>query len=337
MKPFAYLRARSADEAVQQSAARPGAVFLGGGTNLVDLMKLGVETPELLIDITGLPLDHVADTADGGLRIGATVRNSDLAAHPGVRTRYPALSQALLSGASGQLRNTATTGGNLLQRTRCPYFQDTSKPCNKRDPGTGCPARDSDQRDLAVLGHSAQCVATHPSDLAVALSALDATVHLHGPDGARTVPATGFHRLPGDTPDRDTEIRPDELITEVVLPPRPDGASSLYRKARDRASFAFALASVAAVLSVRGGRIDHAALAFGGLAHRPWRAHAAEDLLRGAPAIAETFARAVDAELAAARPLRDNAFKVGLARNLAVDALVELAADSRPTQRRPQP
>ncbi|MES9554322.1 xanthine dehydrogenase family protein subunit M [Streptomyces sp. NPDC007076] len=337
MKPFAYLRARSADEAVQQSAARPGAVFLGGGTNLVDLMKLGVENPELLIDITGLPLDHVADTADGGLRIGATVRNSDLAAHPGVRTRYPALSQALLSGASGQLRNTATTGGNLLQRTRCPYFQDTSKPCNKRAPGTGCPARDSDQRDLAVLGHSAQCVATHPSDLAVALSALDATVHLHGPDGARTVPATGFHRLPGDTPDRDTEIRPDELITEVVLPPRPDGASSLYRKARDRASFAFALASVAAVLSVRGGRIDHAALAFGGLAHRPWRAHAAEDLLRGAPATAETFARAVDAELAAARPLRDNAFKVGLARNLAVDALVELAADSRPTQRRPQP
>ncbi|MFJ5814284.1 FAD binding domain-containing protein [Streptomyces sp. NPDC093108] len=337
MKPFAYLRARSADEAVQQSAARPGAVFLGGGTNLVDLMKLGVENPELLIDITGLPLDHVADTADGGLRIGATVRNSDLAAHPGVRTRYPALSQALLSGASGQLRNTATTGGNLLQRTRCPYFQDTSKPCNKRAPGTGCPARDSDQRDLAVLGHSAQCVATHPSDLAVALSALDATVHLHGPDGARTVPATGFHRLPGDTPDRDTEIRPDELITEVVLPPRPDGAASLYRKARDRASFAFALASVAAVLSVRGGRIDHAALAFGGLAHRPWRAHAAEDLLRGAPATAETFARAVDAELAAARPLRDNAFKVGLARNLAVDALVELAADSRPTQRRPQP
>ncbi|MFE6664716.1 FAD binding domain-containing protein [Streptomyces sp. NPDC057697] len=327
MKPFAYLRARSTEEAVQQSAARPDAVFLGGGTNLVDLMKLGVEAPELLIDITGLPLDHVADTADGGLRIGATVRNSDLAAHPGVRTRYPVLSQALLSGASGQLRNTATTGGNLLQRTRCPYFQDTSKPCNKREPGTGCPARDSAQRDLAVLGHSARCVATHPSDLAVALSALDATVHLHGPDGARTVPATGFHRLPGDTPEQDTEIRPGELITEVVLPPRPDGAVSLYRKARDRASFAFALASVAAVLSVRGGRIGHAALAFGGLAHRPWRAHAAEDVLRGAPATDETFARAVDAELAAARPLRENAFKVGLARNLAVDALAELAAD----------
>ncbi|MFI5771464.1 FAD binding domain-containing protein [Streptomyces sp. NPDC051658] len=328
MKPFAYLRARSTEEAVQEGAARPGAAFLGGGTNLVDLMKLGVEAPELLIDIRRLPLDHVADTADGGLRIGATVRNSDLAAHPAVRTRYPALSQALLSGASGQLRNTATTGGNLLQRTRCPYFQDTSKPCNKREPGTGCPARDSAQRDLAVLGHSAQCVATHPSDMAVALSALDATVHLHGPDGVRTVPATGFHRLPGDTPDRDTEIRPGELITEVTLPPSPGGAASLYRKARDRASFAFALASVAAVLSVRDGRIEHAALAFGGLAHRPWRARAAEDVLRGAPATDETFARAVDAELTAARPLRDNAFKVGLARNLAVGALAELAADS---------
>ncbi|MGW1407012.1 FAD binding domain-containing protein [Streptomyces sp. NPDC002403] len=328
MKPFAYLRARSADEAVQESAARPDAVFLAGGTNLVDLMKLGVEGPELLIDISRLPLDQVADTADGGLRIGATARNSDLAAHPAVRTRYPVLSQALLSGASGQLRNTATTGGNLLQRTRCPYFQDTSKPCNKREPGTGCPARDSTQRDLAVLGHSEHCVATHPSDMAVALSALDATVRLHGPDGERTVSATAFHRLPGDTPDRDTEIRPGELITEVVLPPRPDGAASLYRKARDRASFAFALASVAAVLSVRAGRIEHAALAFGGLAHRPWRAHAAENVLRGAPATDETFARAVDAELTAARPLRDNAFKVGLARNLAVDALAELAADS---------
>ncbi|MEU2671242.1 xanthine dehydrogenase family protein subunit M [Streptomyces sp. NPDC007164] len=327
MKPFGYHRARSAEEAVHEHAAHPGAVFLGGGTNLVDLMKLGVAAPDRLIDISRLPLDHVADTEDGGLRIGATVRNSALAAHPAVRARYPALSQALLSGASGQLRNTATTGGNLLQRTRCAYFQDTSKPCNKRDPGTGCPALDSAQRDLAVLGHSTHCVATHPSDMAVALSALDATVHLHGPDGARTVPATGFHRLPGDTPDRDTEIRPGELVTELVLPPRPEGAASLYRKARDRASFAFALASVAAVLGVRGGRIEYAALAFGGLAHRPWRARAAEDLLRGAPATGETFERAVDAELAAARPLRENAFKVGLARNLAVDALAELAAD----------
>ncbi|MEU2134117.1 xanthine dehydrogenase family protein subunit M [Streptomyces sp. NPDC018352] len=328
MKPFGYLRARSAEEAVRERAAHPGAMFLGGGTNLVDLMKLGVAAPDRLIDISRLPLDHVADTEDGGLRIGATARNSDLAAHPAVRTRYAALSQALLSGASGQLRNTATTGGNLLQRTRCPYFQDTSKPCNKREPGTGCPAHDSAQRDLAVLGHSAHCVATHPSDMAVALSALDATVQLYGPDGGRTLPVAGFHRLPGDTPEQDTEIRPGELITELVLPPRPEGAASLYRKARDRASFAFALASVAAVLSVRGGRIEHAALAFGGLAHRPWRAHAAEDLLRGAPATDEMFERAVDAELAAARPLRENAFKVGLARNLAVDALADLAAET---------
>ncbi|ROQ72764.1 4-hydroxybenzoyl-CoA reductase subunit beta [Streptomyces sp. ADI92-24] len=326
MKPFSYLRAGSVAEAVRESAASPGARFLGGGTNLVDLMKLGVESPGLLIDVSRLPLDRVTDTADGGLRIGATVRNSDLAAHHTVRTRYPALSQALLAGASGQLRNTATTGGNLLQRTRCPYFQDTSKPCNKREPGSGCPAREGAHRDLAVLGHSAECVATHPSDMAVALAALDATVLLHGPDGERAVPVTGFHRLPGDSPDTDTVIRPDELITEVLLPPLPDGTVCLYRKARDRASFAFALASVAAVLHVRGGRIEHAALAFGGLAHRPWRARAAEEILRGAPATDETYETAVDAELAAARPLRDNAFKVTLARRLAVDALAELAA-----------
>ncbi|MGY4903421.1 FAD binding domain-containing protein [Streptomyces sp. 900116325] len=326
MKPFEYLRARTTAEAVRASTARPGAVYLGGGTNLVDLMKLGVTTPDLLIDVSGLPLDQVADTADGGLRIGATVRNSDLAGHRTVRTRYPALSQALLSGASGQLRNTATTGGNLLQRTRCPYFQDTSKPCNKRAPGTGCPAREGAHRDLAVLGHSADCVATHPSDMAVALAALDAVVQLYGPDGERSVPVTDFHRLPGDTPERDTVIRPGELITEVLLPPGPDGAVSLYRKARDRASYAFALASVAAVVTVRDGRIQHAALAFGGLAHRPWRARAAEEVLRGATAGHDTFTRAVDVELAAARPLRDNAFKVELARGLAVDALAALTA-----------
>ncbi|MGC5345589.1 FAD binding domain-containing protein [Streptomyces sp. DT24] len=326
MKPFAYLRAGSTVEAVRAGAAHPGSRFLGGGTNLVDLMKLGVETPDLVIDVSRLPLDRVTETDGGGLRIGATVRNSDLAAHLAVRTRYPVLSQALLAGASGQLRNTATTGGNLLQRTRCPYFQDTSKPCNKRSPGTGCPAREGHHRDLAVLGHSADCVATNPSDMAVALAALDATVLLHGPDGERAVPVTEFHRLPGDNPDQDTVIRPGELITEVVLAPRQLGTVSLYRKARDRASYAFALASVAAVLLVRDGRIEDAALAFGGLAHRPWRARAAEEVLRGAPATEDTFERAVDAELAAARPLRDNAFKVPLARNLAVDALAELTA-----------
>ncbi|KDQ65448.1 FAD binding domain-containing protein [Streptomyces halstedii] len=324
MRPFAYLRPGSVAEAVRVSAERPEARFLGGGTNLVDLMKLGVESPGLLIDVSRLPLDRVVPTDDGGLRIGATVRNSDLAAHPAVRERYPALSQALLAGASGQLRNTATTGGNLLQRTRCLYFQDTSKPCNKRQPGSGCPAREGVHRDLAVLGHSPDCVATNPSDMAVALAALDATVHLRGPEGERAVPATEFHRLPGDNPDQDTVLRPGEMVVDVVLPPAPEGAASLYRKARDRASYAFALASVAAVLTVRDGRVAHASLAFGGLAHRPWRARAAEDVLRGAPATEETFARAADAELAAAEPLRDNGFKVALARNLAVGVLAEL-------------
>ncbi|PNE38374.1 FAD binding domain-containing protein [Streptomyces noursei] len=325
MRPFGYLRVASVDEAVRAAAGQPGAQFLAGGTNLVDLMKLGVEAPRTLIDIGRLPLDRVEELPDGGLRIGALVRNADLAAVPAVRDRYPVLSQALLAGASGQLRNTATTGGNLLQRTRCGYFQDVSKPCNKREPGTGCPAREGAHRDLAVLGHSAHCVATQPSDIAVALAALDATVCLHGPEGERTVPATEFHRLPGDSPERDTEIRLGELLTAVELPPARPGARSRYRKARDRASFAFALASVAAVLTVRDGTVEHAALAFGGLAHRPWRARAAEAVLCGAPATEEHFARAADAELAAAAPLRDNGFKVPLARALAVGVLTDLA------------
>ncbi|MGW0468131.1 FAD binding domain-containing protein [Streptomyces sp. NPDC003027] len=326
MRPFSYLRASTAEEALEAFAAHPGAQFLAGGTNLVDLMKLGVAAPELLIDVSRLPLDGIEETPDGGLHIGAAVRNSDLAAHPIVRTRYTALSRALLSGASGQLRNTATTGGNLLQRTRCPYFQDPSKPCNKREPGTGCPARDGAHRDLAVLGHSAHCVATHPSDMAVALAALDAVVHLRDARGERTVPVTDFHRLPGDRPDLDTVARPGELITGVSLPPRPATAPSGYRKARDRASYAFALASVAAAVRVEDGVVADASLAFGGLAHRPWRARAAEDVLRGAPATARTYARAADAELAAAEPLRDNAFKVALARNLAVSVLSDLAS-----------
>ncbi|MFK0293823.1 FAD binding domain-containing protein [Streptomyces sp. NPDC090442] len=326
MRPFGYLRVDSVDEAVRAAAGQPGAQFLAGGTNLVDLMKLGVEAPRTLIDVSRLPLDRIEELPDGGLRIGATVRNADLAAAPAVRDRYPVLSQALLAGASGQLRNTATTGGNLLQRTRCTYFQDTAKPCNKRQPGSGCPAIEGAHRDLAVLGHSAHCVATQPSDMAVALAALDATVHLRGPEGERAVPAAEFHRLPGDTPERDTEIRLGELLTAVELPPARPGAHSRYRKARDRASFAFALASVAAVLAVRDGTVEHAALAFGGLAHRPWRARAAEAVLRGAPATEETFARAADAELAAAAPLRDNGFKVPLARALAVGVLADLAA-----------
>ncbi|MEU2588406.1 xanthine dehydrogenase family protein subunit M [Streptomyces avermitilis] len=324
MKPFTYVRAGSVQEAADAHASRPGARYLAGGTNLVDLMKLGVEQPAALIDVSRLPLDTVEELVDGSLRIGATVRNSDLAAHPLVRDRHPVLSQALLAGASGQLRNVATTGGNLLQRTRCPYFQDVSKPCNKRAPGTGCGARDGVHRDHAVLGHSEQCIATNPSDMAVALAALDARVELYGADGERSVPAADFHRLPGDHPEQDTELRPGELITGVVLPAASAGLPSLYRKARDRASYAFALASVAAVLHVQEGVVEHVGIAFGGLAHRPWRARRAEEALLGAAPTRAAFEHAVDLELDAARPLRDNAYKVDLARNLAVDVLARL-------------
>ncbi|MCS0635402.1 xanthine dehydrogenase family protein subunit M [Streptomyces sp. LP05-1] len=325
MRPVGYVRARSVEEAAAAHAGHPGARYLAGGTNLVDLMKLGVESPGTLVDVSRLPLDTVEPLPGGGLRIGATVRNSDLAAHPLVRASYPVLSQALLAGASGQLRNIATTGGNLLQRTRCPYFQDPAKPCNKREPGTGCGAREGGHRDHAVLGHSPSCIATHPSDMAVALAALGATVELHGADGARTVPVGQFHRLPGDHPERDTVIGPGELITAVVLPEAPAGLPSAYRKARDRASYAFALASVAAVLEVADGVVRQVGIAFGGLAHRPWRAERAEAALLGAAPTGENIARAVDAELDRAEPLRDNAFKVPLARNLARRVLTGLA------------
>ncbi|MFI9063904.1 FAD binding domain-containing protein [Streptomyces sp. NPDC053429] len=326
MKPFAYVRATTLREAADAYAAHPGSRYLGGGTNLVDLMKLGVENPAALVDVSRLPLEEITELPDGALRVGATVRNSDLAAHPRVRTHYPLLSQALLSGASGQLRNVATTGGNLLQRTRCGYFQDPSKPCNKREPGSGCGARDGIHRDHAVLGHSEHCIATHPSDMAVALAALDAEVELYGESGTtRTVAATEFHRLPGDRPEQDTVVRPGEIITAVLLPAPAPGAVSLYRKARERASYAFALASVAVVLELDDGRVRRVALAFGGLAHRPWRATTAEARLTGAAPQPDTVRAAVDAELAAARPLRDNAYKIPLARNLACDAIATLA------------
>ncbi|RSN06416.1 molybdopterin dehydrogenase [Streptomyces sp. WAC 01325] len=325
MKEFAYVRAGSVEEATSAYASHAGARYLGGGTNLVDLMKLGVEAPTALIDVTRLPLDTVEELPEGALRVGATVRNSDLAAHPLVRDRYPALSQALLAGASGQLRNAATTGGNLLQRTRCPYFQDLSKPCNKREPGSGCGARDGVHRDHAVLGHSAHCIATNPSDMAVALAALDGRVELDGPEGARSVAATDFHRLPGDRPEQDTEIRPGELITGVVLPAATAGLPSAYRKARDRASYSFALASVAVVLRLEDGVVGHAGIAFGALAHRPWRARRAEEALLGAAPTRAAFEHAVELELSEAQPLRDNAYKVPLARNLAVDVLSRLA------------
>lgn len=326
MKAFRYERATEAEAAVTALGASPAARYLGGGTNLVDLMKLGVECPDLLVDVSRLPHAAVEHTGAGGLLIGAAVSNSDLAADQAVRTRYPVLSQALLAGASGQLRNTATIGGNLLQRTRCLYFQDVGKPCNKRESGSGCPAREGVHRDLAVLGASEHCVATHPSDMAVALAALDAGVHVLTRSGARTIPVTELHRLPGDHPERDTVLAHGDLITHVELSDLPEAANSAYRKVRDRASYAFALASVAAALTVENGTVRQVRLAFGGLAAKPWRARTAETRLTGEPATAEFFNRAVDAELAAAEPLRDNAFKVPLARNLAVRTLTELAS-----------
>ncbi|MEA2254479.1 MAG: xanthine dehydrogenase YagS FAD-binding subunit [Solirubrobacteraceae bacterium] len=325
MKPFRYERAHDERGAVAALAATPGAKLLSGGTNLVDLMRLGVETPDVLVDVRRLPYDRIEATDGGGLRIGAGVRNSDLAADPQVRTRYPALAQSLLAGASGQLRNLATTGGNLLQRTRCAYFQDVTKPCNKRDPGSGCPAREGEHRNLAVIGHSEHCVATHPSDMAVALAAFDAVVRVVGPAGEREIALVDLHRLPGDAPQHDTMLDPDELVVAVELPALAVAANSRYRKVRERASFSFALVSVAAALDVVDGEVRDVRIAFGALAHKPWRAHAAEQALRGSRADAEAFGRAADAELAHADPLRDNAYKVPLARNALVRTLVELA------------
>lgn len=325
MKPFSYQRAIDVRDAIT-SAADPGGMFLAGGTNLVDLMKLGAARPDRLIDVGRLPLDRIEDLADGGLSVGGTVRNSDLAASRSVRERYPVLAQAVLSGASGQVRNLATVAGNLLQRTRCPYFQDVSKPCNKRRPGSGCPAREGEHRNLAILGHSEHCVATHPSDMAVALVALDAKVQVEGPDGARSLPVRELHRLPADHPEHDTVLEPGELITAIALPPPLPGARSTYRKVRDRASFAFALASVAVVATVSEGVVSDCRIAFGGVAHVPWRAARAEESLRGQPVSEDSFARAAEAELEQARPLGENSYKIPLARNLLVRTLVEVTA-----------
>jgi xanthine dehydrogenase YagS FAD-binding subunit len=324
VKPFRYEQAADAAGAAALLAESPGAMFLGGGTNLVDLMRLGVEEPDLLVDVTLLPYDRVEETTGGGVRIGAAVRNSDLAADPLVRERYPLLSEALLNGASGQLRNLATVAGNLLQRTRCLYFQDVTKPCNKREPGSGCPAREGEHRNLAILGWSEQCVATHTSDMAVALAALDAVVHIEGTGGGRSVPLVDLHRLPGEQPQHDTVLRRGELITAVDLPPLPLARRSRYVKVRDRASFAFALVSVAAALDVDAGTVRDVRVALGGVAHKPWRATRAERALRGAPATEPSFARAAEVELAQARPLRDNTFKLSLARSLIVRALLDL-------------
>ncbi len=326
MRPFRYELAGDDEGAIAAVAAAPGAAFIGGGTNLVDLMKLDVEQPSLLVDVSRLAHDRVELLGDGGVRIGAAVRNSDVAADLTVRSRFPVLAQAVLAGASGQLRNAATTGGNLLQRTRCPYFRDASKPCNKRGAGQGCPAREGDHRNHAILGASASCIATHPSDMAVALAALDASVDVAGPAGRRTIPLTELYRLPGEEPWVENVLERGDLVTAVEVPPLPDGARSSYRKVRDRASFAFALVSVAAVLEVRDGVVRSARIALGGVAPAPWRARAVERALMGAPVAEESFARAAVAELAHAQPLRDNAFKVPLAHHLIVQTLLDLSA-----------
>lgn len=328
MREFAYQRALDVSGAVALLDADADARFLGGGTNLVDLMKTGVERPSRLVDVRELPLDRIEVQDDGGLRIGATVTNSDLAAHPEVRRRYPALTQAVLAGASGQLRNMATVGGNLLQRTRCGYFTDLTKPCNKREPGSGCPAVEGEHHNHAILGASAHCVATHPSDMGVALAAFDAAVSYETADGPGELPLTDFYLPVGDTPHRETALPPGALITGVTLPAAPVAAHSRYRKVRERASYAFAIGSIAAALDVRDGVVQDVRLAFGAVASRPWRARTAERALAGAPADAETFAAAADAELAAAEPLPHNGYKVTLMRNLVVAVLTELAEET---------
>ncbi|GIJ12896.1 FAD binding domain-containing protein [Micromonospora andamanensis] len=329
MRPFRYERAIDPAGAVALLAGSPRAAYLGGGTNLVDLMKLDVARPDLLVDIRGVTSRSIEELPDGGVRVGAGVSNSDLAADPLIRRRYPVIAQAVVSGASTQLRNLATVGGNLLQRTRCLYFQDVTTPCNKREPGTGCSAIEGHNRDLAILGASPDCVATHPSDLAVALVAMDATVQTLGPDGGRRIPLTELHRLPGAEPQADNVLTHGELITAVDLPPLPFATRSWYRKVRDRASYAFALVSVAAAIDVADGLVRDVRIALGGVAHKPWRATRAEDLLRGGPVTEERLRRAAAAELADARPQSDNAFKIPLARHVVVRTLLDLASDAR--------
>ena len=329
MNPFQYSKPADVQEAVHLSSATSR--FIAGGTNLLDLMKENISRPEHLIDITGLALNGVEETADGGVMIGALVSNADLAWHPLIEARYPLLSQAILAGASPQLRNMASTGGNLLQRTRCYYFYDASVPCNKREPGSGCPARAGLNRIHAILGASEHCVATHPSDMCVALAALQARVHVEGRGGARVIEFADFHRLPGDTPERDNLLADDELITAIELPPDRLANHSHYLKIRDRASYAFALVSVAAALQLEGDTIVDARLALGGVAHKPWRDRAVEAALIGQAVSRETFSQAADALLQDAEPLEHNRFKIKLARRAIIRALSDAAvAGERP-------
>ena len=327
MHAFDFMRPGDAEAAIRAAAqtktAQQGADvrFLAGGATLLDLMKLNVETPARLVDINRLPFAKVEATPDGGLRIGATVRNSDLAYHPTVRRDYLVLSEAILAGASAQLRNMATTAGNLLQRTRCMYFRDTAMPCNKREPGSGCPAITGSNRTLAVLGTSESCIATNPSDMNVALAALEATVHVQGTKGTRAVPIGEFHLLPGQTPERETVLEPGDLITHVTLPPPVAGSKQLYLKLRDRASYEFALASAAVVLTLASGRVTWARVALWGVGTKPWRSPEAEAALVGQPAEAASFRRAAEAALRDARPQSENAFKIELAKRCLAHAL----------------
>jgi xanthine dehydrogenase YagS FAD-binding subunit len=332
MIEFQYSRAGDVADAVRQMAGSPSAKFIAGGTNLVDLMKMDVERPAKLIDVSKLPLSKVEETAGGGLRIGALVRNSDLAYHPLVVQRYPVLSSALLAGASQQLRNMASAGGNLLQRTRCAYFYDTATPCNKREPGSGCSAIDGLNRMNAILGTSDACIAVHPSDMCVALAVLEAKVHVAGPRGERAIAFADFHRLPGDTPQRDTNLDADELITAVELPPRGFATNYTYLKIRDRLSYAFALVSVAVGLELDGGNIREARFALGGVAHRPWRKAEAEAALRGKAAGEAAFAHAADIVLRDARGFGHNTFKIDLARRAIVRALSQAARGTPQSQ-----
>jgi len=320
MRPFEYRKSGNVTGAVQAAAAEQ-AKFVAGGTTLIDLMKLDVETPRTLVDINSIPLTKIERDADGGLMIGAMVRNSDLAHDKAVVAEYPVLSQALLSGASPQLRNMATTGGNLLQRTRCYYFRDIAYPCNKREPGTGCSALDGFNRIHAVLGTSEHCIATHPSDMAVAMMALEAVVHTSGPKGERSIPLNEFYRVPGDTPNVENVLAPGELITHVTLPKLPAGTRSHYLKRRDRASYEFALASAAVVANLEGRRIRRVRIAFGGIATKPWRSPEAERALEGKEATEANFRAAAEAALRGAKPMHDNAFKVELAKRTLVSTL----------------
>ncbi|MET3857766.1 xanthine dehydrogenase family protein subunit M [Rhizobium sp. OAE497] len=327
MNLFTYEKASTPSTAIELSGKSSAARYLGGGTNLVDLMRETVECPETLIDVTALA-DGIDQTGDGTLMIGGAVKNTALAADMRVRSAYPVLSRALLSGASAQIRNMATVAGNILQRTRCRYFYDNASHCNKREPGAGCDAIGGFNRYHAVLGASSSCVATHPSDMCIALVALDAVVHVEGPSGRRAIPLAELHRLPGDRPDVETELQPRELITAVEIPQLSFGRRSAYRKVRDRASYAFALASVAAALDIDdAGNIRDVRLALGGVAPKPWRASKAEAALRGQPATEQTFRAAAEAELSSAKALRDNGFKIELATRTIVAVLNELKGE----------